>query len=66
MTLPDERYRALRQAPDLFYSLLREPGPLLKSRLRRAVLQAFRHYPLPSELNALAAACPRILRRVDE
>ena len=61
MTLPDERYRALRQVPDTLIELAFKPGPVKKRDLRRLVSILLKHYPSESEIDELARRCPRLL-----
>lgn len=61
MTLPDERYRAIREAEVLLLELAR-PGDLpRKTELRRRIRYVLRHYPSRGELHRLARRCPDIL-----
>lgn len=62
MTLPDERYLALRQLPDALIDLaFREPGPIRKRELQGLVRQLLRHYPSGRELELIAMRCPSLL-----
>ena len=62
MTLPDERYRALKNMPVVLYGMC-GPGKLTKRELRRRIQAALRHYPWVSELERIAAKCPELLER---
>ena len=62
MTLPDERYRALKQGKKLLEELC-DPGktPRVPSIVRDRARAALRHYPLDYELDSLAEKCPDLL-----
>lgn len=62
MTLPDERYRALKQGKKLLEELC-DPGktPRVPSIVRARARGALRHYPLDYELDQMARACPELL-----
>ena len=64
MTLPGERYRALRQLPTALTDLALAPGPVGKRELREIVRRLLRHYPLVPEIDRMAKASPDLLRRV--
>lgn len=62
MTLPDERYRALKQAKKLMEELC-DPGrtPRVPSLIRDRARGALRHFPSDYELDQMAEDCPELL-----
>ena len=62
MTLPDERYRALKQGKKLLEELC-DPGktPRVPSIVRERARAALRHFPLDYELDKMAEQCPEML-----
>jgi hypothetical protein len=62
MTLPDERYRALKQGKKLLEELC-DPGrtPRVPSLVRDRARGALRHYPSDYELERMAEKCPELL-----
>ncbi len=62
MTLPDERYRALKAGKKLLEELC-DPGktPRVPSIVRDRARAALRHYPLDFEIDQLAQDCPQLL-----
>lgn len=62
MTLPDERYRALKQAKKLLEELC-DPGrtPRVPRIVRERALGALRHFPSEYELEKIAEGCPDLL-----
>ena len=58
MTLPDERYRALKQGKKLLEELC-DPGrtPRVPSLIRDRARAALRHYPNDYELDTIADKC---------
>ena len=62
MTLPDERYRSLRQGRKLLEELC-DPGktPRVPSIVRDRARGALRHFPSDYELDKLAESCPQLL-----
>jgi hypothetical protein len=65
MTLPDERYRALKQGKKLLEELC-DPGrtPRVPSLIRDRARAALRHYPSDYELDRIADSCPEILDKI--
>jgi hypothetical protein len=65
MTLPDERYRALKQGKKLLEELC-DPGrtPRVPSLIRDRARAALRHYPQDWEIDSIAEKCPDILDKV--
>ena len=62
MTLPDERYRALKQGTKLLEELC-DPGktPRVPSLIRDKARTALRHFPNDNELERIADNCPEYL-----
>ena len=62
MTLPDERYRALKQGKKLLEELC-DPGktPRVPSIVRDKARVALRHYPHDYEIDSMAEKCPDLL-----
>lgn len=62
MTLPDERYRAMKQGKKLLEELC-DPGktPRVPSIVRDRARAALRHFPLDYEIDKLADSCPDVL-----
>jgi hypothetical protein len=62
MTLPDERYRSLRQAKKLLEELC-DPGktPRVPGIIRERARGALRHFPTDWELENIAVKCPELL-----
>jgi len=65
MTLPDERYRALKQGKKLLEELC-DPGrtPRVPSLIRDRARAALRHYPSDYELDRIADSCPDMLDKI--
>jgi hypothetical protein len=65
MTLPDERYRALKQGKKLLEELC-DPGktPRVPSIVRERARGALRHFPNDYELEKIADHCPEMLDKV--
>ena len=61
MTLPDERYRAVRQALELLMDLC-DPSktPRVPKTIRDRAHQALRHYPSKWDMDRAAEACPEV------
>lgn len=62
MTLPDERFRAIKQGKKLLEELC-DPGktPRVPSIVRERARGALRHYPNDYELDNIAKECPDLL-----
>lgn len=62
MTLPDERYRALKQGKKLLEDLC-DPGktPRVPSLVRDRARATLRHYPSDYDIERLADNCPDII-----
>jgi hypothetical protein len=65
MTLPDERYRAIKQGRKLLEELC-DPGktPRVPSVVRDRARGALRHFPNDYELERIADQCPDVLDKV--
>jgi hypothetical protein len=65
MTLPDEIYRALKQAKKLMEELC-DPGrtPRVPSLIRDRARGALRHFPSDYELDRMAEDSPELLDKV--
>lgn len=65
MTLPDERYRALKQAKKLLEELC-DPGrtPRVPSLVRDRARGALRHFPSDYEIDTMAENCPELLDKI--
>lgn len=64
MTLPDERYRALKQSRKLLEELC-DPGktPRVPSIIRDRARTILRHYPMDIHLDSLAENSPELLEK---
>ena len=64
MTLPEERYRAIKQGKKLLEELC-DPGktPRVPSIVRDKARAALRHFPQDWEIDSLAEKCPDILEK---
>ena len=62
MTLPDERYLAMKQGKKLLEELC-DPGktPRVPSIVRDRARAALRHFPNDFEIDTLATKCPEII-----
>ena len=62
MTLPNERYRALKQSKKLLEDLC-DPGktPRVPSIIRDRARTILRHYPYDSDLDTMAENSPELL-----
>lgn len=62
MTLPDERFRALKQGKKLLEDLV-DPGksPRVPGAVRERARGVLRHYPQDYEFEKLADSCPELL-----
>jgi hypothetical protein len=64
MTLPDERYRALKMAEELMMDLL-DPSktPRVPKAVRAQARAVLRHYPGPYYLEQMAEHAPNVIRK---
>lgn len=62
MTLPNERYRAIKQSKKLLEELC-DPGrtPRVPSIVRDKARAALRHFPTDWEIDTIAEKCPDVL-----
>lgn len=62
MTLPDERYRAIKTGKKLLEDLC-DPGktPRVPGIVRERARSALRHYPSDYDIERIALSCPEIL-----
>ena len=62
MTLPDERYLAIKQSKKLLEELC-DPGktPRVPSLVRDRARTALRHFPNDIEIDTIAEKCPEII-----
>ena len=65
MTLPDERFVALKQGKKLLEELC-DPGktPRVPSMVRDRARGALRHFPTDYELDHIAESCPEMLDKI--
>jgi len=65
MTLPDERYRSLKQGKKLLEDLC-DPGktPRVPGIVRERARGALRHFPSDYELDRMADQCPDLLDKI--
>jgi len=65
MTLPDERYRALKQGKKLLEELC-DPGktPRVPSLVRDRARGVLRHYPSDYEIDNITESCPELLDKL--
>ena len=65
MTLPDERYKALKMGKKLLEELC-DPGktPRVPSIVRDRARGALRHYPSDYEFEQMSDQCPDLLNKV--
>ena len=61
MTLPDERYRAVKMASQLLLDLC-DPKrtPRVSKEIRQRAQAALRHYPSKWDMDRAAQACPEV------
>lgn len=63
MTLPDERYRAVRMARQFLQELCNpEKTPRVPGIIRSQARGILRHYPSDYEMDRASAACPDIFQ----
>lgn len=62
MTLPSERYRALRRVRTVLLNWAMLPGPIRKTEFRASIRALLRHYPTDYDLKRIAEACPELLK----
>ena len=64
MTLPDERYLAIKQSKKLLEELC-DPGktPRVPSIVRDRARTALRHFPNDFDIDTIAEKCPEIIEK---
>jgi len=63
MTLPDERYRAVKEAKNFLQDLLdAKKTPRVPANIRRRAYSILRHYPGMWDMQRAADACPEIFQ----
>ena len=64
MTLPDERYRAVKQTESLLYDLC-DPTktPRVPKSIRQRAAGCLRHYPSVWDMDRAADACPEVFQQ---
>lgn len=62
MTLPDERYRAVRQTAEFLQRLAGGEYPRTPKAVRQEALRLLRHYPTKWDLDAAASAVPEVFQ----
>lgn len=61
MTLPDERYRAVKSARDFLRDLLDpKKTPRVPREVRRRAASVLKHYPWDVHMEDVAKVCPRV------
>ena len=62
MTLPDERFKAMKNGKKLIQDLC-DPGltPRVPSIVRERARSILRHYPMDYEIEKIANSCPELL-----
>ncbi len=63
MTLPDERYRAVRSTSEFLQRLAGGVYPRTPRAVRAEALALLRHYPGPWDLDRAAEACPEVFQQ---
>lgn len=67
MTLPDERYRAVRNARQFLRSLIDpKQTPKVPLAIRRQASRVLRHFPGPCDMLIISEAVPNLLQHDDE
>ena len=62
MTLPDERYRAVRRTEDFLKRLAAGHYARVPKAVRGEALSLLRHYPSDWDLQRAATACPDVFQ----
>ena len=64
MTLPDERYRAIRYAREFLRDLLDpKKTPKVPRKVRQQAYSVLKHYIWDTDLEELAKKCPKIIAK---
>lgn len=62
MTMPDEKYRALKKAKEFLLSLMNsKKTPKVPKAIRIEAYRVLKHFPWEHDLEELAKRCPDIL-----
>ena len=61
MTIPSERYWALKNIRPVLIGLAMPGSKISKGELRHVVRALLRHYPTDYEIDEMAKKCPRLL-----
>jgi len=63
MTLPDERYRALRAAAEFMYDLMdAKKTPRMPKAIRDRAKSVLRHYPSSWDLKMIEESAPHVIQ----
>ncbi len=66
MTLPYERYRAMKNGKDFLHELLdAKKTPRVPKTIRKQALWILRHYPNDYEMEVIADSVPNLLSKKD-
>jgi hypothetical protein len=64
MTLPDERYRAIKQTEQFLRDLCdRSKTPRIPKEIRQKAAGCLRHYPSSWDLDRMASAAPEVIQQ---
>jgi hypothetical protein len=67
MTLPDERYRAVKKARDFMRDLLDpKKTPKIPSAIRQRAASCLRHFPWEYDMEKVAEECPDVFDNPDK
>lgn len=65
MTLPDERFRAVRYAQDFLRDLLDPKAtPRIPKEIRRRARSVLKHFPSQYEMERVAVKSPEVFKKV--
>ena len=62
MTLPDERYRSVKQTSEFLQRLAGGGYPRVPKAVRSEALRLLRHYPTQYDLRTAAHLCPEVFQ----
>ena len=63
MTLPDERYRAVKHTMEFLIRLAGGDYPRVPKAVREEARSLLRHYPTHWDLQRIETACPEVLQQ---
>ena len=63
MTLPCERYRAIKRTREFLYELSKAPSKYSAAEIKAEIGRCLHHYPGDYHLDELASAAPEILSK---